>query len=119
MGNLVISNSILEQAQISPAELRLEIAVYLYAKERLSIDQARRLAGLDLVSFQKELVKRDIYIHHDKEDLKTDIESLQPPSESKGQPHFLADVIGIMADESGEELERIVSREFQQIEGEW
>ena len=76
MGNLVISNSVLEQANISSTELRLEIAVYLYAKERLSIGQARRLAGLDLVSFQKELAKRDVYIHYDSEDLKTDLKSL-------------------------------------------
>ena len=116
MGNLVISNSILDQAQISPAELRLEIAVYLYAKERLSIEQARQLAGLDLVSFQKELTKQGVRIHRD---TKTDTESQKPPSESKDKPHFLADVIGIMDDESGEELERIVSREFQEIEGEW
>ena len=75
MGNLVISNSVLEQANISSTELRLEIAVYLYAKERLSIGQARRLAGLDLVSFQKELAKRDVYIHYDSEDLKTDLKS--------------------------------------------
>lgn len=97
----------------------MEIAVYLYAKERLSIGQARRLAGLDLVSFQKELAKRDVYIHFDSEDLKTDIDSLHLPSESKETPHFLADVIGIMNDESGEELERIISKEFQEIEGEW
>lgn len=40
---------------------------------------------------------------------------------SKGQKrkHVLADVIGIMDKESGEELEKIVTREFQQIEGEW
>ncbi len=40
---------------------------------------------------------------------------------SKGQKekHVLADVIGIMDNESGEELEKIVTREFQQIEGEW
>ena len=116
MGNLVISNSVLEQAKISPAELRTEIAVYLYANERLSINQAQRLAGLDLVTFQKELTKRGVRILRD---MKTDTESLQPPTESKKIPHFLADVIGIMDDESGEELERIVSREFQEIEGEW
>jgi hypothetical protein len=35
-----------------------------------------------------------------------------------GERHFLDDVIGIMDDESGDELAEIVNREFQQIEGE-
>ncbi len=112
MGNLVISNSVLEQANISRVELRLEIAIYLYAKERLSIGQARRLAGLGLVSFQKELAKRDIHIRHDDT-------SLLQPSESKDKPHFLADLAGSLAGPDGDELSEIVSREFQQIEGEW
>lgn len=36
-----------------------------------------------------------------------------------GEKHFLDDVIGIMDNESGDELAEIVNREFQQIEGEW
>lgn len=51
MGHLVISNAVLEQAQISPAELRLEMAVYLYLKKRLNMIQAQHLAGLDLAFF--------------------------------------------------------------------
>lgn len=65
---------------MSPAEFRLEMAVYLYQSERLSIGQARRLADLDLVSFQKELAKRNIYLHYDMDDLKADIQSLGIPS---------------------------------------
>lgn len=114
MGNLVISNSVLEQANISPAELRLEVAVYLYLKNRLNMIQAQRLAGLDRTFFKNELAKRGVPARDSEGD-----ESPQPPSESREKPHFLADVIGIMDDESGEEFERIVSREFQQIEGEW
>jgi len=41
-----------------------------------------------------------------------------PPTDNRKQ-HFLDDVIGIMDNESGAELEEIVNREFQQIEGEW
>lgn len=115
MGNLVISNSVLEQANISSTELRLEIAVYLYAKERLSIGQARRLAGLDLVSFQQELAKHGVRIRRDTD---TDTASL-PPSESQDKPHFLSDLVGSLSGPDGDELAEIVSREFQQIEGEW
>jgi len=112
MGNLVISNAVLEQANISPAELRLEVAVYLYFEKRLNMNQAQHLSGLDLAVFQKELVKRGIPSD-------PGAESDPPPAESEDKPHFLVDVIGIMDDESGEELERIVSREFQEIEGQW
>ena len=37
----------------------------------------------------------------------------------KNGKHFLDDVIGIMDAESGDEMDKIVNREFQQIEGEW
>ena len=77
MEDLIISGEILEQAKISPQALRIEIAAYLYDKERLSMGQARRLAGLDLISFQKELAKRDIYIHYDIEDFRSDVETLE------------------------------------------
>jgi len=55
MANLVITSEVLQQANISAEELRLEIAIYLYTTGRLTMNQARRLAKLDLVSFQKEL----------------------------------------------------------------
>ena len=54
MGNLVFSNAILDQANISPAELRLAVAVYLYIEKRLNLNQAQLLSGLDLPAFQKE-----------------------------------------------------------------
>jgi predicted HTH domain antitoxin len=114
MGNLVISNSVLEQAKISPAELRLEIAVYLMAKKRLNIEQACQLAGLDLGSFQKELAKHSVPVHKS-----GNTGSAPIPSGSQDAPHFLSDLVGSLAGPDGDELAEIVSREFQQIEGEW
>ncbi len=38
--------------------------------------QARHLTGLDQISFQKELAKRDIYIHYTAEDLEKDLQNL-------------------------------------------
>jgi len=74
--DLVIPGQVLEQAQFSPSEMRLEIAVYLYAKERLSMGQARRLAGIDRIAFQKELSNRDVLIHFDVNDLHDDLRTL-------------------------------------------
>ena len=72
----MISGNVLEKVKMTPSELLTELAVFLYEKERLSIGKARKLAGLDLIAFQKELVKRDVYIHYDIEDFHKDIENL-------------------------------------------
>lgn len=76
MNDLVIPGEVLERAEMSGEDLLIEIAVYLYEKERLSIGQAKDLAGMDLVSFQKELAERDIYLHFDIEDYYSDLENL-------------------------------------------
>ncbi len=77
MGDLIISEEVLEIAQLSPEQLTLEIAVYLYAQKKLTIGQASRLAGLDLIAFQKELAKRDVYIHYSLDDVKKDLANLR------------------------------------------
>lgn len=74
--DLLIKEDILKKAEITAEELLIEIAVHLYDTERLSMGQARNLAQLDQISFQKELAKRDVYIKYDVEDLETDLENL-------------------------------------------
>lgn len=59
---LEISDSTLEQIGLSAAELRTELAVYLYQKQRLNLDQARRLAEMDLLSFQNLLAQHDVFL---------------------------------------------------------
>ncbi len=77
MGDLVISKEILEITQLTPEQLTLEIAAYLYAQKKLTIGQASRLAGLDLIAFQKELASRGINIHFSLEDVKKDLATLR------------------------------------------
>jgi len=77
MGDLIISEEVLEIAQLSPEQLTLEISVYLYAQKKLTIGQASRLSGLDLIAFQKELAKRDVYIHYSLDDVKKDLANLR------------------------------------------
>ena len=67
---LIITDDTLAKAQMTADELLVDLACYLYDKKRMSMGQARHLAGLDQISFQKELAKRDIYIHYTEEDLK-------------------------------------------------
>ncbi|GEM_PF-1610246 len=120
MSNLVISHEVLRQAEMTPVELRLEISIFLYSKKQLSFDQSQRLAGVEKTAFQEELKKRGLPISLDSGNIKMRLGDDNPkPAEGNSVPHFLADVIGAMDNASGEDLERIVSREFQEIEGEW
>ena len=73
---LIITDETLSKAHLTADELLIELACYLYDKKRLSTGQARTLAGLDQISFQKELAKRNIYIHYTEEDLDKDLENL-------------------------------------------
>ena len=75
--DLLIKEEMLKKAELSAEELLIEIAVHLYDTERLSMGQARNLAQLDQLSFQKEMAKRNIYIKYDVEDLQIDLENLK------------------------------------------
>lgn len=76
MEDLIIPAKTLEQLRITPSELLIELAVHLYDTEKLSMGQAKKLAGLTQIDFQKELAKRDVYIKYDIEDLETDLKNL-------------------------------------------
>ena len=75
--DLLIKDEILKKAEITAEELLIEMAVHLYDMERLSIGQARNLAQLDQISFQKELSKRNVYIKYDIDDLEIDLKNLK------------------------------------------
>lgn len=74
--DLVVPKEVLDKAHFTAEELAIEIATHLYATKRLTIGQARRMTGLDLISFQRELAKRDICIHYDVNDLHLDMRNL-------------------------------------------
>ena len=73
---ITIPDTVLSETNISSADLRIELATYLYEKQRLSIGKARKIAGLNLIAFQKELAKRNIYLHLDIHDIETDLHNL-------------------------------------------
>ncbi|MCX6199786.1 MAG: UPF0175 family protein [Bacteroidetes bacterium] len=73
---ITIPDETLSHVKISAAELLIDIAVYLYDKQRLSLGQARKVAGLDILSFQKELAKRNVYLNYSMDDLNNDIQNL-------------------------------------------
>lgn len=77
MKDLVISGNILEELSITPADLMIDLSIYLYDKEKLTIGQAKKLAGLTQIEFQKEMSKRGVLIKYNVEDLEQDLETLK------------------------------------------
>ncbi len=73
--SLVIPDEILQATRMSTSELRQEIAILLFQKEKLTLGQASRLAEMNQLEFQHLLASRQIPVHYDvaefEEDLKT------------------------------------------------
>ena len=73
---LEIPQDILDSAHLTPAELKVEMAVHLYTEGRLSIGKARELAGMTLWEFRQVLASRRVPPHFGAADLNEDIRSL-------------------------------------------
>ena len=63
--SVTIADEVLVAARMSEEELRQEIAVMLFARERVTLAQAARFAGQDLGRFLHLLASRDITVHYD------------------------------------------------------
>jgi predicted HTH domain antitoxin len=74
---LEIPQEILDTARLTIDELKMEMAVHLYAEGRLSIGKARELAGMSLWTFRQLLASRRISPHYDIEDLDEDMATLR------------------------------------------
>jgi predicted HTH domain antitoxin len=74
---LVISDDTLASAQVSDSELRLEIAVLLFAQGRFTLGQASEFCTLPQFQFQKILGERKIPIHYDIEEFQRDMQTLR------------------------------------------
>jgi predicted HTH domain antitoxin len=75
--NLEVPQDVLESARLSVADLKTELAVALYAQQRLSIGKARELAGMSLWEFRQMLASRRIAPHYDEGDLAEDVKTLR------------------------------------------
>jgi predicted HTH domain antitoxin len=75
--SLVISGEILQTARMSAAELSLEVAVLLFQKEKLTLGQASRLAGMTQSQFQHVLASCHIPVHYDVAEFEEDLRTLQ------------------------------------------
>jgi predicted HTH domain antitoxin len=75
--NIVVPDEILSITRMTEAEMLQEIAVMLFQKEKLTLAQASRFAGINRIAFQHLLASRQIPVHYDVEDFQQDIKNLQ------------------------------------------
>ncbi|MDX2214087.1 MAG: UPF0175 family protein [Oculatellaceae cyanobacterium bins.114] len=75
--SLVVPDEILTATRMTEAEMRQEIAIMLFQREKLTLAQASRFAGMHRVAFQHLLASRHIPVHYGVEDFEQDIQNLQ------------------------------------------
>ncbi len=73
---LEIPRDALESARMTVDEAKLELAIALFASDRLSLGKASELAGLSVGDFQMHLGARKIGPHYDADDAREDADTL-------------------------------------------
>jgi predicted HTH domain antitoxin len=71
--SVLISDELLQAANMSDAELKMELAVLLYQQKKLGLSKAREFAGIALVEFQQELARQQIPVFDDLASLEMEI----------------------------------------------
>jgi predicted HTH domain antitoxin len=74
--SVVGPDEVLQTSRWSERELKVEIAVMLFQKKKLSLGQASRLAGWERLEFQHLLASRNISVHYDVADFEADLKTL-------------------------------------------
>jgi len=75
--SILISDDILQSARLTEDELKQEIAVLLFQKEKLTLAQASRFAGMTRLQFQHLLASRKIPVHYDVAEFEEDLKTLK------------------------------------------
>lgn len=75
--SIIIPDDVLANTRMTESEIKQEIAIMLFQKEKLTLAQASRFAQMHRVAFQHLLASRHIPIHYGVEDLEQDLKNLQ------------------------------------------
>ncbi|BAU15442.1 hypothetical protein LEP3755_60000 [Leptolyngbya sp. NIES-3755] len=75
--SIMISDELLAATRMTEAEMKQEIAILLFQKEKFTLAQASRFAEMNRVAFQHLLASRQIPVHYDVEDFEQDIRNLR------------------------------------------
>ncbi len=75
--SVVIPDETLHAARMSASELKQEIAILLFQKNKLTLGQASRLAEMSQLCFQHLLASRNIPVHYDMDEFEADLATLR------------------------------------------
>ncbi|HLE86734.1 MAG TPA: UPF0175 family protein [Candidatus Brocadiaceae bacterium] len=74
---IVIPDEILQATHMSEDEVKQELAVLLFQKDKITIGQASWLAGMSQLQFQHLLTSRKIPVHYDVVEFEADLKTLR------------------------------------------
>jgi predicted HTH domain antitoxin len=77
-----IPREIAHATRMTPQALKEELALALFARDKLSFGKARELAGLTVWEFQERLGRRGIPVHYDVEAYEEDLRTLEALKQS-------------------------------------
>jgi predicted HTH domain antitoxin len=72
-----IAEDVLRKVDMTADEFLIEIAVHLYDIGKMTMGQARNFAGIDQITFQGEMAKRDVYMKYSIEDFEDDLKTIE------------------------------------------
>jgi predicted HTH domain antitoxin len=75
--SVVISEDLLYSTHLSEGEMKQEIAVMLFEKDKLTLGQAARFAEMNQWRFQHLLASRAIPVHYDVKEFEQDLATLR------------------------------------------
>ncbi len=75
--SIVIADEVMQSTRLTAAEVMQELALALFQREKLTMGQASRLAGMSQWQFQQLLGSRDIPIHYSVADFEADLRTLE------------------------------------------
>ena len=74
---IVIPDDILQTTRLTEDEIKQELAVILFQKDKLTLGQASILAGMNRLQFQHLLASRKIPVHYGVAEFEEDIRTLK------------------------------------------
>lgn len=74
---LDLPDSLTQTDTFNQSDWLREIAVALFQQEHITLSRASKIAGIDLMEFQKLIADRNICVHYDIEDFEEDVQHLR------------------------------------------
>lgn len=75
--SVLITDDILRQANMSESEFKLELGIFLYSNNILTMGKTSEFVGLPKVIFQKKLAERGIPVSYDEQEFQKDLATIR------------------------------------------